>query len=165
MRLLTTLLILLAVARGQSASVVRFDGIGPVKVGMSLPQLNAALHEHFTEPKEKDDQGCFYLTPKDHGGVSFMIENGKLVRVDVGTVGIATAKGVQVGDSEARVKALYGSSLDISPSQYSGDEGGHYLTMRSPDQQYGIRFETEEGKVTTFYAGSYEAVQYVEGCE
>jgi len=38
------------------------------------------------------------------------------------------------------------------------------LTLRSADQRYGMRFETEAGKVTTFYAGKYEAEQYVEGC-
>jgi len=27
-----------------------------------------------------------------------------------------------------------------------------------------MRFEIEKGEVTTFYAGKYEAVQYVEGC-
>ena len=53
--------------------------------------------------------------------------------------------------------------MEVEPSKYTGDEGGHYLTIRSPDQRYGIRFETEQGKVTNFYGGKYEAVQYVEG--
>src|SRR5579859_4413644 len=35
--------------------VVRPDGVGPVKVGMSLSQLNAALHETFSMPDDKDD--------------------------------------------------------------------------------------------------------------
>jgi hypothetical protein len=28
----------------------------------------------------------------------------------------------------------------------------------------GIRFETEKGKITLFYAGTKTAIQYVEGC-
>jgi len=37
--------------------------------------------------------------------------------------------------------------------------------VRSSTGTYGIRFETDAGKITTFYAGSYEAIRYVEGCE
>jgi hypothetical protein len=93
-----------------------------------------------------------------------MIEDGSLVRVDVNKPGVATTQGIQVGDTEAHVKRVYGASLEIEPSQYFGDEGGHYLTLQTPDRRYGIRFETEKGKVATFYAGKYEAVEYVEGC-
>ncbi len=92
-----------------------------------------------------------------------MIEEGHLVRVDVNEAGIATERGIGVGDTEDQVKKAYGA-LRIEPSKYTGDEGGRYLTIRDRDQRYGIRFETEKGKVTTFYAGKYEAVQYVEGC-
>jgi len=94
-----------------------------------------------------------------------MIEDGHLVRVDVEKPGIATDKKVRVGDSEEQVKKAYGSELKIEPSKYTGEEGGRYLTFRSPEGKYGVRFETEKGKVTTFYAGTYEAIQYVEGCE
>ncbi len=62
------------------------------------------------------------------------------------------------------MEQVYGQKLQTDPSQYTADEGGHYLTLRSGDQRYGMRFEIEKGEVTTFYAGKYEAVQYVEGC-
>jgi len=51
----------------------------------------------------------------------------------------------------------------VEPHKYIDD--GHYLTIRSADRKYGIRFETEKGKITGFYAGLYSAIQYVEGCE
>lgn len=163
-RVSTALLLIsvLAVAQGPSRWALRLDGIGPVTIGMTLPQLNTALREHFSAPD--DDSACFYVEPKSHPQVSFMMEDGKLVRVDVNKVGVATSRGIRIGDTEARVKDAYGAKLAVEPSQYSGDVGGHYLTFRSPDQRYGVRFETEKGKVTTFYAGKYEAVQYVEGC-
>jgi hypothetical protein len=88
-----------------------------------------------------------------------MIENGHLVRVDVDKSGIATTEGVQVGDSEEHVKQVYGSRLKIEPHVYTN---GHYLTIRNGN--YGVRFETDLGKVSTFYAGTFEAVRYVEGC-
>ena len=83
-----------------------------------------------------------------------------LVRVDVDKSGVATSEGVQVGDSEEHVKQVYGSRLKAEPHHYTE---GHYLTIRNGD--YGIRFETDEGKISTFYAGKIEAIQYVEGCQ
>lgn len=91
-----------------------------------------------------------------------MIENGHLVRVDVDKAGVATDEGVQVGDSEERAKQVYGSRLKVEPHHYTD---GHYLTVRSQSGGYGIRFETEKGKIETFYAGTFEAIQYVEGCQ
>src|ERR1035441_2763108 len=95
--------------------IVRQNGVGPAKVGMSLSQLNAALQEKFTLPQNKEDQACFYVTPKKHPRISFMIENRHLVRIDVDKAGIATAEGVQVGDSEEHVKHVYGARLKIEP--------------------------------------------------
>jgi hypothetical protein len=149
-----------AVCFASDGWIVRDDGVGPVKIGMSLPQLNTALHEKFAMPENKEDQGCFYVNPTKHPQVSFMIENSRLVRVDVDKSGVATDKGVQVGDSEERVRQVYGPRLEIGQHHYTD---GHYLTVRSGGR--GIRFETDQGKVSTFYAGTFEAIQYVEGCQ
>jgi len=142
------------------AWIVRQDGVGPVKIGMSLPQLNMALQEKFAMPESKEDQGCFYVTASKHPQVSFMIESRRLVRVDVDKSGVATTEGVEVGDSEDHVKQVYGSRLKVEPHHYTE---GHYLTLRN--RNYGIRFETDEGKVSTFYAGTFAAIQYIEGCQ
>lgn len=144
--------------------IVREDGVGPVKIGMTLSQLNDVLREHFVMPEKKEDQGCFYVNPARHHQISFMIEDGRLSRVDVDAPGISTVKGVEVGDSEKRAATIYGNELKVEPSQYTGPEG-HYLTLRSKSGLYGIRFETEHGKITTYYAGRFESIQYVEGCQ
>jgi hypothetical protein len=167
-RVLIAVLTMLTVVSSGSAVladvwVVREDGVGPVKIGMSLPQLNAALHERFAMPEAKEDQGCFYVTSTKHPVVSFMIEDGVVVRVDVDGAGLSTAEGIEVGDSEARARKIYGSKMKVEPHQYTGPEG-HYLTIRSENGKLGIRFETDKGKIARFYAGKFEAVQYVEGC-
>jgi hypothetical protein len=146
----------------RDAWMVRQDGVGPVEIGMSLAKLNAVLHEKFRMPKNKGDQGCFYVKSKGHPHVLFMMEDGQLARVDVNAAGPATSKGVRVGDSEERVKQIYGSALQIGPHHYTD---GHYLTIKSSSGRYGIRFETEQGRVERFYAGKFQSIQYVEGCQ
>jgi hypothetical protein len=146
------------------AWVLREDGVGPVKIGMALHELNAVLQERFQLPAEKDDRACFYVKPKHHPHLAFMILDGRLARIDVDGANISTTAGVHVGDSEMHALRAYGSKLKVEPSQYTGPEG-HYLTFRSTNSRYGIRFETDNGRITQFYAGRFDAIQLVEGCE
>jgi len=148
----------------QETWVIREDGAGPAKIGMTLSQLSTALHERFPLPSEGDPQSCFYVSPKRHPRIAFMILDWRLVRIDVNVAGIFTSAGIQVGDSEADVLQLYGSKLKVEPHKYMGPEG-HYLTVRSSNNRYGFRFETFKGKITNFYAGQFDALQFVEGCE
>ena len=147
-------------------SVVRFDGIGPVRVGMSLSQLNRALHTAYTLPSDPEERSCFWVDVPDESGVVAMILEGHVARVDVvktDTV-TSTSEGIHNGDSEAQAIRVYGTRLKIRPHAYD-PENGHYLTLLSPDRKYGIRFEAFDGKISRYYAGSVKAISYIEGCE
>jgi hypothetical protein len=141
---------------------IREDGVGPVKIGMTLAQLSAALHQELGAD-ERDEKGCFYINAQGHDHISFMIIDGHVVRVEVDAPGIKTSTGIQVGDSEARARQVYGSKM--KETQHTYIDTGHYLTVRSADGRFGVRFVTDKGKITMFYAGKYDAIQYVEGCE
>jgi hypothetical protein len=160
------LLAILAICRlpADDTWVLREDGVGLVKIGMGLSELNAVLQERFRLPAEKDDRACFYVKPKHRPHVAFMILDGRLARIDVDGAGIFTTSGVFVGDSEAHALRVYGSKLKVEENKYTGPEG-HDLTIRANDRRYGMRFETYEGKITQFYAGRFDAIQLVEGCE
>lgn len=145
--------------------VVREDGAGPVRIGMSLAQLNAVLHEKFTMPSDKDEQACLYESSQQQPKIGFMILAGRLARIDVSEPGVPTSMGIQVGDSETHARQIYGRRLRVEPHAYTGDEGGHYLTAKSSDGRFGIRFETHGKKITMYYAGRFDAIQYIEGCE
>jgi len=154
---------LAAVSQGGDRWVVREGGVGAATIGMSLAQLNTALHQKFSAPAEKDEERCFYVSPWGHDHVAFMIVDGKFARIDVDAPGVPTTSGIQVGDSEAHAREVYGSRVKVTPHAYT--DSGHYLTVRSADGRFGIRFETNNGKITAFYAGRYAAIQYIEGCE
>jgi len=62
--------------------VVREDGAGPVKIGMSLPQLNRVLHESMLQPDE-EGLDCFSVTPTHYPHIAFMILDFRLARSDV----------------------------------------------------------------------------------
>lgn len=148
-----------------SGWVLRFDGIGPVSIGMTLDQVNAALGEHFSPPTSKEEEACFYLEPKHHPDTAIMVLDGRVARVDVlaqeGTVSTTpTESGIRIGDSEEKVKKVYGRKVEVSQHHYTE---GHYLTVANGKD--GLRFETDEGKVNAFYAGTASAIELVEGCQ
>ena len=142
--------------------VVRDDGVGPVKIGMTLAQLSAVLHEKLSE-QESDNDSCYYVTASKHDHIAFMIIDGRVERIDVDAPGIATSTGVQVGNSELSVRKIYGTGVKVTKHAYV--DTGHYLTVRSADGRHGVRFEIDNGKVTMFYVGKFDAIQYIEGCE
>ena len=138
-------------------------GVGPVHIGMTLAQLKHALHNDIDEYPDPQ-QECDYLSIKSHPQLQFMMIKRKLVRVDVVNPGIKTPEGIQIGDSAAKVRKVYGNRVESTAHIYIA--GGFYLTVLTADKRFGTRFEIDEkGKIGTFYAGDAEAIQYIEGCE
>jgi hypothetical protein len=91
-----------------------------------------------------------------------MIEDGKVVRVEVRRGDVATSTGARIGDTEARIKTLY-PNVSVMPHKYT--PGGHYLTFApasSVDSE--IVFETDGKRVVNYRAGLRPQVEYVEGC-
>lgn len=131
---------------------------------MTLLQLNRVLHTSYTRPTDPDEQACRYVEVPGQPGIGLMILKGRVARVDVDDATTHTAVGIRKGDSEAHALQAYGKRLKVTPSAYSGNEG-HFLTVHSTDRRHGIRFETYHGKIIRYYAGTAEAIEYIEGCE
>lgn len=141
---------------------IRFDGFGPVKVGMKPSDAMKALK--LTENRWDDESDCYYLdmNSKDpESSPSFMVNDGTVARVDVSTPEYLTEAGAKVGDTEARIKELYGKGVDVSPHEYVD---GHYLTVTSKDGKFAIVFETDGKVVTYIRAGRALEAGYIEGC-
>jgi hypothetical protein len=138
-------------------------GYGPVKIGMSVAEASAALGAKLVSEGPVDEPACHYMRPEPAvEGLWFMISDDHVVRVEVNAPGITTRSGLGVGDSEARVKELL-PSAEVTPHKYVAPDG-NYLTVWSASRKAAVRFETLQGKVTSFYAGRVPEVEYVEGC-
>ncbi len=97
-----------------------YDGIGPVKIGMTLTELNSVLHEEPSLTDDKDNEGCFYVEPKKFANASFMIIDGRLARIDIQEAGIKTVTGIIVGDTEAHAFAGVRCESEDHPSHLHG---------------------------------------------
>ena len=139
-------------------------GFGPVVIGMNVTEANAAIGGGLRLPAAPHTEGCDYASAPGVAGLSFMIENGRIARIDVQMAGIRTAEGAAVGDSEGRIRQLYAGRLTTSPHKYTD---GHYVTVAARQGSRGtteLTFETDGRLVTRFRAGLLPQVAYVEGC-
>lgn len=153
----------LAQGRRARVPVVTHDGFGPVKVGMTLPQASEALGVRVTRGAGYEGDGCYYASPeKGYEGVAFMMSGSRVVRIDVRSGRYATDRGARVGDSEARIKRLYGGEYKVSRHKYF--EAGRYIEVAAKGGRYLLIFETNGGRVTSYRVGRPEQVGYVEGC-
>ena len=143
-------------------STVTEHGLGALRVGMTFAEAKQALAGALAMPLETST-GCDYATW--HGGprgVHVMVDEGRIARVEIDSVGIATAAGARVGDTEERIRSLYPGRVTVTPHKY---EDGHYLTVNAADDSsFAIVFETSKGRVTRYRAGRRPAVELVEGC-
>jgi len=142
-------------------SVVLYDSIGPVKVGMTVSQAGRALGTPLVKDGD-EEEGCYYVVPsKSPEGVAFMVIKRRIVRIDIDSELFATERGARIGDTEQRVKELYKGHIKISEHPY--DDNGHYLTV-NVGKGFKIIFETDGKRVTRFRVGKSLAVGYIEGC-
>lgn len=138
-------------------------GYGPVKIGMSVEEAQEALGAKLVAEGPLDNAECHYLRPEPAvEGLWLMISKDRVVRIEVNAPGITTRSGLGVGDSETRVKELF-PSVEVTPHKYVAPDGS-YLTVWTRDHKAAVRFETLQGKVTSFYAGQVPQVEYIEGC-
>ena len=159
-----------------SQAKVTINSIGPVKIGMNLPETAAAANTRLYVSYGGSDS-CYYLqTEGELKGVSFMvtkddvksrlqyITSDVIARVDVDNPKITTVSGAKVGDTEARIKSLYPGQIKVTPHTYIK---GHYLTFtpkNKDEQNYRIVFETDGQRVIRYRAGKLPEVEYIEGC-
>lgn len=141
------------------------EGLGQIQIGMTLADaVNMGLLNERPDMKS----ACDFVYPAVGAGIPFgvgvMVVKGKVARIDVDTGSVTTEDGVKIGDTEDRVKSIYGDELQIKPHKYI--EGGHYMIVKGDSTSAGkeIVFETDGKAVTMFRAGRLPEVEWVEGC-
>jgi hypothetical protein len=166
-------------AKGPTQWSPTLDGFGPVRVGMTRHQAETILGAKLTgagplpsswtsEPATTgaqdapEDPECEYVENQSAvPGVSFMLIDGKIGRIDFIRGQYTTPKGAHIGMSETEVRKLF-PGIRVEPNHY--DDNDHDLTLTSSDGRFGMVFETDGKVVTSFRVGMLEPVGYVEGC-
>lgn len=171
MRTLLAASLLVACADSRDASAdstsarpwtVTENGWGPIRAGMSVADARTALGGDLPDPVSRE---CDHVRPPGApSGLLIMTVDGQVARVEVNDTTVSTAAGAHVGDSEARINALYPGRVQSGPHKYVD---GHYLVVRrgaGADSVFRLVFETDGQRVTRYRAGRVPEVEWVEGC-
>jgi len=141
------------------------DGLGQIQIGMTLDE---AVNMGLLNERPDIKQACDFVFPAVGAGIPFgvnvMVVKGKVARIDVDTGTVTTEDGAKIGDSEDKIKSIYGDELKVTPHKYI--EAGTYLTVMGDSASAGkaMVFETDGKQVTMFRAGRIPEVEWVEGC-
>lgn len=140
------------------------EGIGPVQIGMNLSD---AVNMGLLNDNPTRNPRCDWVYPAVGSGipdVNVMVVSGKIARIDVDTGVVTTEDGGKIGDSEDRIKSIYGDEVQSEPHKYI--QGGHYLTVPGDSASAGkaLVFETDGAHVTSFRGGRLPEVKWGEGC-
>ena len=160
-----------------AATVLTAQGYGPLRIGMTLDEVTAAMGGHrnpegsgLPEPELCDE----FQPARGPEGLWVMIEEGRLARITLGEGSqVETSEGLVVGDPSNAVRTAYGERAQSSPHHYSEPpakyldvwEGGPLPGPYVEDEAArGIRYEIGmDGNIQYIHAGG-PAIQYVEGC-
>ncbi|MGE0440175.1 MAG: hypothetical protein AB7L66_10680 [Gemmatimonadales bacterium] len=148
-----------------AGNVMTLEGLAPVRLGMSIADVEALLGGPVRVDRLEPDAECGYAAfPRMPAGVAYMLAADTIVRIDVDTTAIRTADGVGVGDAEAALLDRFGTRMRVEPHPYEGPVG-HYLIL--DEGAPGVRrfiFETDGARVTRYRVGRRPEVDLIEGC-
>jgi hypothetical protein len=135
---------------------------GPVRFGITIDDARKLLADSLPGAGLV---GCDLVKPQSApAGLDLMVEEGRVVRVDIRDSTVPTKSGARVGDTEERIRSLYGARIRTEAHKYTN---GHYLIFvpaDPADSAYRLIFETDGKRVVKFRAGLRPQVEYVEGC-
>ncbi len=158
-----------------SANVLTPLGYGPLKIGMTQAEADAAVGPPPANAAEAEPSECrYYHPPHAPEGLLVMVEKGVLTRLTATRDStVKTEDGVGVGADGEQLKARYGAAT-VTPHKYQGAPSA-YVTLWPGRPQLqgayvtdptarGLMFEIgDDGKVAFIHAGG-PSIQNVEGC-
>lgn len=158
------------------ANAVTARGWGPLRIGMSRAEVEAALGSDANPDAVggPDPASCDMFHPaRAPDGLMVMVENGVLTSLWLSRdATLKTDRGFGVGDQAAAIKTAYGAAATASPHKYS-EPPAEYITawasgggadyVENPAAR-GISYHIgNDGRVQHVAAGG-PSIQYVEGC-
>lgn len=149
-------------------SKLAIDGIGPIRVGMTVDEASRSLGARLVKSSTLNRLYCAYFEaeggPK---GINFMVVKDRIATVDISNKRVTTIKGAKIGDSEERIFALYPDQIQATKSARLPKENGSliFVPKDAADKDYRLIFEIRNHRVSDFRSGKLSEVVHIENCE
>ena len=155
-----SVLAMTAPAAAQQQPVLESGGIGKLRIGMGVKEAERTIGARLRSLVPAYGQGCWLAVRADgiDSGLSYMVENGLITRIDVVTPRdgaaptISTAKGIGIGSTQADVVLHYGRSGTSVLAPYGHNDDDRWVTVEGTPT-HGIVISISGGKVVSLWAG------------
>jgi hypothetical protein len=148
-------------------SPVTVEGYCGVSFGMTPGEAVAKFpvklenYDGADSDTQKDPNHCYEMFAAEPvQGVSFLVENQKIGRIDFLTEAAKTAEGFGIGSTPEEIKAMFGAAVTEGKNKYEPEITD--LTVKQGLTKY--VFEVQDGKVRGWRAGIAPTVDYTEHC-
>jgi hypothetical protein len=159
-----------AAAAGELAALsscgpVTAEGYCGIAFGMSpdaaKEKFPVKLEMYAGEDVNDDPNQCYELFATEPvEGVSFLVEQAKVGRIDIMSGGPRTGEGFGVGTSGDAIRQTFGAAAAAGPNKYEPEITD--LTVMQGGAKF--VFELQEGRVRAWRAGLAPTIDYVERC-
>lgn len=159
-----------------AADVLTAQGFGPLRIGMTRAEVEAALGADSNPDAVggPDPESCDIFHPaRAPQGMMVMVENGVLTSIWLRSGStLKTDRGFGVGDTATAIKAAYGLLAYVSPHKYAAAPAEYITTwsvggaagyVQNPAAR-GIAYHIGTEGLAEHVAAGGPSIQYVEGC-
>jgi len=138
-------------------------GIDRVMFGMTLHDAQVAAGSQFTPITPVGH--CFLVVPEaGQAGLTFWVVAGTVERVDVDTRTITTRSGAGIGDTEDRIRELFGERIHTTDLPDGSGNLLAYIPKDVADATYRVMFLSNGLQITRIWAGRLPWAEELGGC-
>ena len=146
-----------------ASSSVSTVGIDRIMFGMTIHDAQVAAGSRFTPVTPTGH--CYLVTPDDgQAGLTFWVVAGTIERVDVDTRTITTRSGAGIGDTEDRIREMFGERIHTTPLPNGSGNLLAYIPKDVADATYRVMFLSNGVQITRLWAGRLPWAEELGGC-
>ena len=137
-------------------------GLGEVDFGMTVRQAEVAAGTRMIPCGPIGE--CYRVTPEvAPEGISFLVTESTIERVDIVSGSITTRSGVGIGTSQERIIELFGEQIETSMNDDSSVEL-IFVPRDEADADFRVIFTVRDGVVETYRSGRMPQVTQNDPC-
>ena len=146
-----------------TSSSVSTVGIDRIMFGMTVHDAQVAAGSRFTPVTPIGH--CYLVVPDDAPpGITFWVVAGTVERVDVDTRTITTRSGAGIGDTEDRIREMFGERIHTTPLPDGSGNLLAYVPKDVADATYRVMFLSNGVQITRLWAGRLPWAEELGGC-
>lgn len=171
--------IVFACDRIYANQVATMEGIGPVKIGMTVQEAERPLGAKLDPISTTFGNECWVTSRSDKKdrAIQYLVEDENIAAIDVyppaaetfplPIPAIKTLEGIGVDSTEEQIRRAYGKSAKKERASYFDEDNKdtvYRIHVENPAKKLGMIFDVQYGRVLNFSVGTLEAINRMEGC-